>query len=90
MMIMMRLLWCKLRDYVCWTLNGRFLFLCLRRLVMSPPPAELLTKSVSEGHTKTCLFTTEQIVDMMRKPQDVASQSYHFKNLVSCRGATCV
>lgn len=47
--------------------------------------AELLTKSVAEGHAKTCLLTTEQIVDMMRKPQDVVGQSFHFKNLVSAR-----
>jgi len=42
---------------------------------------ELLTKSVAEGHAKTCLMRTEAIVELMRKPQDVASQSYHFKNL---------
>jgi len=42
---------------------------------------ELLTKSVAEGHAKTCLLTTEQIVDLMRKPQDVVTQSYHFKNM---------
>ncbi|KAI1306526.1 putative nuclear hormone receptor HR3 [Halotydeus destructor] len=42
---------------------------------------ELLTKTVAEGHGKTCLMTSEQIADMMRKPQDIASQNYHFKNL---------
>lgn len=47
--------------------------------------AELLTKSVAEGHAKTCLMTAEQIDELKRKPQDVASQSYHFKNLVRCR-----
>lgn len=43
---------------------------------------ELLAKTVSEAHARTCLCTTEQIVDMMRKPQDT-NRIIYFKNLVS-------
>jgi nuclear receptor subfamily 1 group F protein 4 len=41
---------------------------------------ELLAKTVSEAHARTCLCTTEQIVDMMRKPQDT-NRIIYFKNL---------
>ncbi|XP_054161870.1 probable nuclear hormone receptor HR3 isoform X2 [Oppia nitens] len=41
---------------------------------------ELLAKTVTEAHTRTCLYTTEQIVDMMRKPND-ANRVLYFKNL---------
>jgi nuclear receptor subfamily 1 group F protein 4 len=41
---------------------------------------ELLAKTVSDAHARTCLCTTEQIVDMMRKPQDLSRVAY-FKNL---------
>ncbi|CAG2104689.1 unnamed protein product [Medioppia subpectinata] len=41
---------------------------------------ELLAKTVSEAHARTCLYTTEQIVDMMRKPND-QNRIIYFKNL---------
>ncbi|XP_035221414.1 probable nuclear hormone receptor HR3 isoform X1 [Stegodyphus dumicola] len=34
---------------------------------------ELLTKTLTEAHTRTCLYTTEQVAEIMRKPHDVTS-----------------
>ena len=52
------------------------------------PKLELLAKTVSEAHARTCLCTTEQIVDMMRKPQDT-NRILYFKNLVSSALIAC-
>nr|XP_046917532.1 probable nuclear hormone receptor HR3 isoform X1 [Dermatophagoides farinae] len=43
-------------------------------------PLELLTKTVADAHSRTCLLTTEQIIDCKRKPMDL-SRVFEFKNL---------
>lgn len=42
----------------------------------------LTSKSVGEAHSRTCLYSTDQIADLMRKPQDARRIAY-FKELVS-------
>jgi nuclear receptor subfamily 1 group F protein 4 len=45
---------------------------------------DLLAKTVSDAHARTCLCTTEQIVNMMRKPFEAQMERISiFKNLVS-------
>ncbi|XP_042902546.1 probable nuclear hormone receptor HR3 isoform X1 [Parasteatoda tepidariorum] len=34
---------------------------------------ELLTKTLTEAHTRTCLYTSEQVAEVFRKPTDVTS-----------------
>ncbi|XP_076324587.1 putative nuclear hormone receptor HR3 isoform X1 [Tachypleus tridentatus] len=41
---------------------------------------ELLAKTVANAHNRTCLYTTNQIIDLMRKPQDVSLLLY-YKNM---------
>ncbi|KFM59187.1 putative nuclear hormone receptor HR3, partial [Stegodyphus mimosarum] len=41
---------------------------------------ELLARTVSEAYTRTCLYTTDQIQEMIRRPQDVTRILY-YKNL---------
>ena len=43
----------------------------------------LTSKSVGEAHSRTCLYQTDEIADLMRKPQDARRISY-FKGLVCC------
>lgn len=43
---------------------------------------DLLARTVSEAYARTCLYTTDQIQEMMRRPQDVTRILY-YKNLVS-------
>lgn len=51
---------------------------------ITPTPStshiDLLARTVSEAYARTCLFTTEQIHEMMRRPQDVTRILY-YKNL---------
>lgn len=44
----------------------------------------LTAKTVGEAHLRTCLYTTDEIVDAMRKPQDARRIAY-FKGLVSLK-----
>ncbi|RWS31307.1 putative nuclear hormone receptor HR3-like protein [Leptotrombidium deliense] len=41
---------------------------------------ELLAKTVGDAHARTCLLTSEQITEYMRKPQDL-SRIMYFKNM---------
>ncbi|XP_022248309.1 probable nuclear hormone receptor HR3 isoform X1 [Limulus polyphemus] len=41
---------------------------------------ELLAKTIVDAHNRTCLYTTEQILELMRKPQDVSLLLY-YKNM---------
>ncbi|RWS15127.1 putative nuclear hormone receptor HR3-like protein [Dinothrombium tinctorium] len=41
---------------------------------------ELLARTVADAHTRTCLFSTDQIADFMRKPPDL-SRIMYFKNM---------
>lgn len=53
----------------------------------SPDPyqiSELLAKTIGDAHSRTCLFTGEQIADMLRKPQD-DTKFHYYKNMVSAR-----
>nr|WCS71178.1 hormone receptor-like protein 46-2 [Pardosa pseudoannulata] len=34
---------------------------------------ELLTKTLTEAHTRTCLYTNEQVAEIMKKPHDYAA-----------------
>nr|CAJ90621.1 HR3 isoform A [Blattella germanica] len=48
-----------------------------------PNPAqisELLSKTIADAHARTCLFTTEHIHEMFRKPQDLSKLLY-YKNM---------
>ncbi|XP_033609865.1 probable nuclear hormone receptor HR3 isoform X2 [Cryptotermes secundus] len=48
-----------------------------------PNPAqisELLSKTIADAHARTCLFTTEHIHEMFRKPQDLSKLIY-YKNM---------
>ncbi|XP_023216350.1 probable nuclear hormone receptor HR3 isoform X3 [Centruroides vittatus] len=52
---------------------------------VSPQPAtnthlELLTRTIADAHNRTCLYTTEQIMEMFLKSQDIA-QLIFYKNL---------
>ncbi|KAG8182668.1 hypothetical protein JTE90_019693 [Oedothorax gibbosus] len=47
-------------------------------ITVVPPTAtnshlELLTKTLSEAHTRTCLYTSDQVAEVMRKPHDVTA-----------------
>ncbi|XP_027202445.2 nuclear hormone receptor 3 ROR-beta isoform X1 [Dermatophagoides pteronyssinus] len=53
---------------------------CLVTLTANHSHLELLTKTVADAHTRTCLLTTEQIIDCKRKPMDL-SRVFEFKNL---------
>ncbi|XP_054708984.1 probable nuclear hormone receptor HR3 [Uloborus diversus] len=41
---------------------------------------DLLSKTVSEAYIRTCLYTVEQIQDMIRRPQDI-SRILYYKNM---------
>jgi nuclear receptor subfamily 1 group F protein 4 len=41
-----------------------------------------LSKTIADAHARTCLFTTEHIHEMFRKPQDLSKLIY-YKNMVS-------
>jgi len=41
---------------------------------------ELLAKTVSDAHLRTCLYTTDQIADLMRRPPDT-NKIIYFRNL---------
>lgn len=52
---------------------------------VSPQPStnthlELLTRTIADAHNRTCLYTTEQIMEMFLKSQDIA-QLIFYKNL---------
>nr|XP_046917533.1 ecdysone-induced protein 78C-like isoform X2 [Dermatophagoides farinae] len=53
---------------------------CLVTLTANHSHLELLTKTVADAHSRTCLLTTEQIIDCKRKPMDL-SRVFEFKNL---------
>ena len=42
--------------------------------------SELLSKTIADAHSRTCLFTLEHIHDMFRKPQDLSKLIY-YKNM---------
>ncbi|XP_069704014.1 probable nuclear hormone receptor HR3 isoform X2 [Periplaneta americana] len=51
--------------------------------VVTTDPAqisELLSKTIADAHARTCLFTTEHIHEMFRKPQDLSKLIY-YKNM---------
>ncbi|KAJ9577701.1 hypothetical protein L9F63_005694, partial [Diploptera punctata] len=51
--------------------------------VVTTDPAqisELLSKTIADAHARTCLFTTEHIHEMFRKPQDL-SKLIFYKNM---------
>lgn len=53
--------------------------------ILNNAAAELMAltaKTVGEAHLRTCLYTTDEIADSMRKPQDARRIAY-FKGLVS-------
>ncbi|XP_022245950.1 probable nuclear hormone receptor HR3 isoform X1 [Limulus polyphemus] len=41
---------------------------------------DLLAKTIANAHNRTCLYTTDQITDLMRKPQDISLLLY-YKNM---------
>ncbi|XP_076267091.1 nuclear hormone receptor 3 ROR-beta isoform X4 [Rhynchophorus ferrugineus] len=42
--------------------------------------SELLSKTISDAHTRTCLYSIEHIHEMFRKPQDI-SRLIYYKNM---------
>ncbi|ODN02202.1 putative nuclear hormone receptor HR3, partial [Orchesella cincta] len=39
--------------------------------------SELLARTITDAHNRTCLYSTEQISDMLRRPQDISKVLYY-------------
>jgi len=42
--------------------------------------SELLAKTITDAHARTCSYTTDQLAELLRKPQDL-SQLLYYKNM---------
>jgi len=39
--------------------------------------SELLARTITDAHSRTCLYSNEQVVDMLRRPQDINKVLYY-------------
>uniref|UniRef100_T1J2S3 Probable nuclear hormone receptor HR3 n=1 Tax=Strigamia maritima TaxID=126957 RepID=T1J2S3_STRMM len=46
----------------------------------SSPFSDLLAKTILDAHNRTCLYNSDHVMEMMRKPQDM-SKVVHYKNM---------
>lgn len=50
--------------------------------------SELLSKTIADAHSRTCVYTLDHIHEMFHKPQDLSKLIY-YKNMVRTSNKIC-